>query len=119
MDRNLARKIASIVCPVLLALVLAVPVAAQEERLKELNAQVVQLYQQGKYAEAIPIAQEQLRVAEATFGAQHPNVALSLNNLAVLYREQGRYARRRRLTSARWPSGRRRWGRSTRTWPRR
>jgi CHAT domain-containing protein/Tfp pilus assembly protein PilF len=33
-----------------------------------------------------------LRVAEATFGPEHPNVATSLNNLALLYDEQGKYA---------------------------
>jgi hypothetical protein len=70
---------------VLLALALAAPVAAQEARWDELNAQVSRLHQQGKYAEAILLAQESVRVAEATFGARHPNVATSLNNLAVLY----------------------------------
>jgi tetratricopeptide (TPR) repeat protein len=91
-DRALARKIGSVGCLVLLALALAVPVSAQEARWNELNAQVVQLLQQGKYAEAIPLAQESLRVAEATFGAQHPNVATSLDNLAELYRKQGRHS---------------------------
>jgi CHAT domain-containing protein/tetratricopeptide (TPR) repeat protein len=76
---------------VLLAFALAVPAAAQEARWKELNAQVNQLYQKGKYAEAIPLAQESVRVAEATFGPEHPNVATWLNNLALLYKLQGRY----------------------------
>jgi len=68
------------------------PLAAQEARWHELNAQVRQLYQQGKYAEAVPLAQESLPLAEATFGPEHPNVATSLNNLAVLYKQQDRYA---------------------------
>ncbi len=92
MDTTLARKITSVGCFVLLALAMAVPVAAQEARWKELNAQVGQLYQQGKYTEAIPLAQESLRVAEATFGLEHSNVATSLNSLALLYDDQGRYA---------------------------
>jgi hypothetical protein len=58
----------------LFILVAALPLPAQEQRWKELNAQVKQLYQQGKYAEAIPPAQESLRVAEATFGPR--NVAI-------------------------------------------
>ena len=91
MDRTLARKISSIACLVLLAFALAVPAVAQEARWKELNAQVDQLYQKGKYAEAIPLAQESVRVAEATFGPEHPNVAIWLNNLALLYKLQGRY----------------------------
>lgn len=57
-----------------------------------MNAQVEQLYQQGKFAEAIPLAQESLRVAQASFGPEHPNVAVSLNDLALLYQAQGGYA---------------------------
>jgi len=92
MDKTLARKIAFGSCLVLFALALAVPMVAQEERWKELNTQVVQLYVQGKYAEAIPLAQVCLQVAEATFGDDHPNVAVSLSNLAELYDGQGRYS---------------------------
>ncbi len=66
--------------------------AAQEARWKELNAQVVALYQQGKYAEAAASAHEALRVAEATFGPEDARTATSLNNLAFLYDKQGRYA---------------------------
>jgi tetratricopeptide (TPR) repeat protein len=76
----------------LLALFCVTPLAAQEERWNELNAQVVQLYQQNKFVEAVAPAQESLRIAEATFGAHHPNVAKSLNNLAELYRGQGHFA---------------------------
>ena len=76
----------------LVALALEVPVAAQKARWNELNAQGKQLYEQGKYAEAIPLAQESIRVAEATFGSEHRNVAASLDNLAGLYEKQGRYA---------------------------
>ncbi len=83
---------ASVACLVLLALALAVSGAAQETRWKELSAQVLQFYQQGKFAEALPLAQEAMRVAEATFGPGDPNVATSLNNLAALYKAQGRYA---------------------------
>ena len=75
-----------------LALLVAFPVFAQEARWKELNSKVLQLYQQGKYGEAISVAQEALRVAEASFGPEHANVATALNDLAALYREQGRYA---------------------------
>ena len=64
--------------------------AAQEARWKELNAQVVALYQQGKYAEAAASAHEALRVAEATFGPEDARTATSLNNLAFLYEKQGR-----------------------------
>ena len=76
----------------LLLLLAAVPLAAQESRWKELNQQVISLYQQGKLAEAAPLAEEALRVAEASFGPEDPAVASSLNNLAQIYTDQGRYA---------------------------
>ena len=66
--------------------------AVRKSRWKELDAQVTSLYQQGKYAEAIPAARAALRVAEETFGPDHPKVATDLNNLAMLYRAQGKYA---------------------------
>ena len=40
---------------------------------------------------------EALKVAEETFGSDHPNVATSLNNLAMLYQAQGNYAEAERL----------------------
>jgi tetratricopeptide (TPR) repeat protein len=88
----ISRGVLGIICILLLSLAIARPLKAQEARWKELNAQVEQLYQQGKYAEAIPLAQESVHVAEATFGPEHPNVATSFNNLAALYLRQGRYA---------------------------
>jgi CHAT domain-containing protein/tetratricopeptide (TPR) repeat protein len=60
--------------------------------LDALNRQVAQLYQAGKYAEATEIAKLQLAVAERKFRADHPSVAIALNNLALLYQAQGRYA---------------------------
>ena len=57
-----------------------------------LNQQVTQLYNQGHYSEAIPLAQRALAIREKALGPDHPDVAASLNNLAVLYRVQGRYA---------------------------
>jgi tetratricopeptide (TPR) repeat protein len=88
----ISRKGLGIICLSLLSPTIAHPLRAQEQRWNELNAQVGKLYQQGKYAEAIPLGQESVRVAEATFGPEHPNVATSLSNLAILNWEQGRYA---------------------------
>jgi tetratricopeptide (TPR) repeat protein len=67
------------------------PLAAQDARWNELNAQAFQLYKQGKYTEAIPVELEALRVAEATFGTEHVTVAASAYLLAVLYDKQGLY----------------------------
>ncbi len=75
-----------------LLLTTLLPAYAQEELWKELNAKVVTLYQQGRYEEAAKVGKEALKVAEDTFGPDHPDVAISLNNLAELYRLQGKYA---------------------------
>ena len=58
----------------------------------DLNRQVIQLYNQGRYSEAIPLAQRTLTIREKALGPDHPDVAVALNNLAELYRVQGRYA---------------------------
>ena len=65
---------------------------AQEALLEDLYCHVFELYGQGRYSEAADIAKEALKVAEDTFGEGHPNVAISLNNLAYLYDCQGDHA---------------------------
>ncbi|GAK60191.1 kinesin light chain-like protein [Candidatus Vecturithrix granuli] len=59
---------------------------------KQLNQQVIRLYQQGQYAEAIPLAEQELAIREKASGPEHPDTATSLNNLAVLYKTMGNYA---------------------------
>ena len=76
--------------------VAAVSVSAQSEDLKEaeqLNGQVVQLYEAGRYDDAVPLAERVLAIREKTLGAEHPEVATALNNLALLYRVKGDYGR--------------------------
>ena len=69
-------------------LVGAAIVLAQEAQWNQLNEQVVELYGQGKFAEAIPIGQRSLELAENTFGPTHVNMATALHNFASLYHEQ-------------------------------
>ncbi|MCP4350126.1 MAG: tetratricopeptide repeat protein [Desulfobacterales bacterium] len=59
------------------------------EEAARLNEQVVQLRNQGRYQEAIPLAKRVLTIREKIFGAEHLDVAKSLNNLAVLYNYVG------------------------------
>jgi tetratricopeptide (TPR) repeat protein len=99
-----------IIAMVLVGFFLSVPHAALAQGLDEaaaLNQQVTQLYNQGRYSEAIPLAQRVLTMCEKAFGPDHPDVATSLNNLAELYRVQGRYADAERLyersLAIRWP----------------
>ena len=40
---------------------------------------------QGQYAKAEPLYQRALGIREKALGPEHPDVARSLNNLAVLY----------------------------------
>jgi CHAT domain-containing protein/tetratricopeptide (TPR) repeat protein len=68
-----------------------IAMAADEGRWEELISQAIKLYQAGRYAEAIPFAQEGLRVAEATWNADDHHVGASLNALASLYHREGRY----------------------------
>jgi CHAT domain-containing protein/Tfp pilus assembly protein PilF len=62
------------------------------EKAKQLNQQVLNLIQQGKYDEAIPVAKTSLAILEKILGNKHPNVATIINNLASLYDFKGDYA---------------------------
>ena len=55
-----------------------------------------QAYAQGRYAEAEQHFKAALQEAKR-FGSQDPRLATSLNNLAELYRVQGRYAEAEKL----------------------
>ncbi len=63
-----------------------------EQKLNQLNDQIIQLYNSGKYREAIPIGQQARQLAADIWGPTHPNVATSCNNLALLYESQNRLA---------------------------
>jgi tetratricopeptide (TPR) repeat protein len=49
-------------------------------------------HQRGQYAEAEPLYQRSLAIREKALGPDHPDVATSLNNLALNYRRQGKNA---------------------------
>src|SRR5580658_6150209 len=57
---------------------------AQDTRWRQLAEQVKQLYAQGKYDQALPPAQESLRIAAPAYGPQSRQVATSLNDLAMV-----------------------------------
>lgn len=70
----------------------SVLLSAQDlEEAKRLSAQVLQFYQEGKFDEAIPIAEKALEIYEALYGEEHIDVAEGLNDVAALYRVKGRY----------------------------
>ena len=66
--------------------------AIGEPAWKQLNQSAVQLYHAGQYAQAVSLAEDALVLARQIWGEEHPNIATSLNNLALLYQSQGRYA---------------------------
>ena len=73
-----------------------ISVSAQTEDLEEANRldrQVIQLFREGKYDEAIPLAERALAIREKALGAEHLDVAAPLFNLASLYSSKGDYAR--------------------------
>ena len=45
----------------------------------------------GEYEKALPLYQRALDIREKVLGPQHPDVATTLNNLAVLYDSMGDY----------------------------
>ncbi len=74
------------------------PVSGQQElddvkALNQLNQQVMKLYQAGKYAEAIPLAQKVLEISEKALGPDNPDLSHFLDNLALLYYAMGDYAK--------------------------
>src|SRR5438552_1919624 len=77
---------------IVVALLLGQGLWAQNTRDPEaLDRQVFELHRRGKYAEAIPLAEQSLAIREKALGPDHPNTAASLNNLAGLYQSQGAY----------------------------
>ncbi len=78
----------------LLLLVGQAPGLAQEEVREpvdflKLTRTMVGLQQEGRYAEALPMARQLTTLAEEEFGPEHPTVAIYLDNLAVLYHAVG------------------------------
>jgi tetratricopeptide (TPR) repeat protein len=56
----------------------------------QMNEQIEQLFRQGQFDAAAPLARAALRVAEMEFAADHLNTATALNILAAVYYRQGR-----------------------------
>src|SRR5262249_43042973 len=70
----------------------SISAAQPGDEASELNKKLMELYSAGRYADAVPVAQQIVAIREKALGRDHPNVATSLNNLATLYLHYGRYA---------------------------
>lgn len=62
----------------------------QSQELRTAHRQVTDLFEQGRYDDAVPFAEESVRLSEQEFGAEHPTTATLIDNLARLHRLQGR-----------------------------
>jgi len=59
----------------------------------ELKPQIDQLYREGKFREAIPLAEKVVFLTKRAKGEEHPDTATSLNDLAELYEAVGDYTK--------------------------
>ena len=64
------------------------------EKANTINQKVEQLYKQGHYTEALPLAQQILEIIEKVLGPEHSDTAASFNNLAMFYYSLGDYLSR-------------------------
>ena len=53
----------------------------------------MELYQAGRYQEALPLQQRALEILETALGPEHPDTVIVLSNLAGIYRMAGAYDR--------------------------
>jgi CHAT domain-containing protein/Tfp pilus assembly protein PilF len=60
---------------------------------RKLNTEFFRLHRAGKYDEARPLGERVLEIRERALGSDHPDVARSVNNLAILYDLKGDFAR--------------------------
>jgi tetratricopeptide (TPR) repeat protein/CHAT domain-containing protein len=67
------------------------------DEVRALNNEVMQLYQVGKYAEAVELAKKSLTLAEQKLGAEHLELAQSLYNLGLVDAAQARYGEAEQL----------------------
>ena len=90
------RALRSFPLPVLFAIALAPPLALAQSpsdaELQAVNSRVIELYQTGKYAEAIPLARRYASGIKARSGDNAPDYATALNNLALLLQRTNRFS---------------------------
>lgn len=84
-----------LVWAVLMAVAMLAPHAlAQSDGsdLDDLNRQMLQHFQAGRYAAALPLAEQAVAMTEQKHGAQSAETAGALQRLAAIFLQQGRYA---------------------------
>jgi len=66
---------------------------AKEVNLVALNQRIYKLFEEGKYQDAIPLAEKAVEIARRTRGLEDLDTAISLNSLGVLYESMGEYTK--------------------------
>src|SRR5271166_4859771 len=66
---------------------------ANDDDLEALNQRIFRLFKQGKYQEAIPLAEKAVEITRRLRGPEDTKTATSLNSLALLYWKMGEYAK--------------------------
>ncbi|BBE50463.1 Photosystem I assembly protein Ycf3 [Ferriphaselus amnicola] len=89
------RWVLTVLCALMIGVVQAGDLSKADEeelqRAKQLNAQVLELYQKGDYQGAATLAEQTLEIREKILGPQHAATATSLNNLAAAYKALKQY----------------------------
>jgi tetratricopeptide (TPR) repeat protein len=75
------------------------PASVAADARQSLFQNIDELYRQGKYQDAIPLAQQLLQLDQQEFGKESVETATGLNNLAELYRLSGDYTKAEPLCS--------------------
>jgi CHAT domain-containing protein/Tfp pilus assembly protein PilF len=63
------------------------------ENARQLYKQAMELYNAGRYNEAVPLVERAIAISTSALGPEHSDVALSLNGLGLIYEAKGDYAR--------------------------
>ena len=66
---------------------------AADDDLESLNQRIYKLFAEGKYQEAIPLAEKAVEIATRVRGPEDPETATSINNLGELYSNMHQYAK--------------------------
>jgi len=66
--------------------------SSDRQKLDQVNQQFANFYQQGRYEEAVSMAEQSVNLTRSLAGEQHPDYSASLNDLAEMHRLMGNYA---------------------------
>ncbi|MBN2384359.1 tetratricopeptide repeat protein [bacterium] len=78
------------VCITIIGLLLLITGCQKTKQWENKRAEVERLFNEGKYSEVLKLAEENVELARELFGAEHLNVARSMNNLAMVYKANDR-----------------------------